>query len=245
VCTTAAAVEDAAAAGITAVIPAVENGYAIGADLGRIQRLRELGACYITLTHNGHNRVADSAIARRDLNDAEAEHGGLSAFGRAAVAEMNRVGLLVDVSHVSRAGMLQAAELSRTPIVATHACCRALCDHPRNLDDSQLDVLKATGGLLQVTAVPSFLRLGGKVASVSVADFVDHIDHAVRRMGVGHVGIGSDFDGGGEMQGWHDASESRNVTAELVVRGYDEEAIAALWGGNFLRVMRKAEAATA
>lgn len=245
VCTTAAAVEDAAAAGITAVIPAVENGYAIGADLGRIQRLRELGACYITLTHNGHNRVSDSAIPRRDLNDAEAEHGGLSAFGRAAVTEMNRVGLLVDVSHVSRAGMLQAAELSRTPIVATHACCRALCDHPRNLDDAQLDVLKATGGLLQVTAVPSFLRPGGKVASVSVADFVDHIDHAVRRMGVAHVGIGSDFDGGGEMQGWHDASESPNVTAELVRRGYDSEAIAALWGGNFLRLMRKAEAASA
>lgn len=243
VCTSAAAVEQAAAARITAVIPAVENGYAIGADLGRVALLRDLGARYITLTHNGHNRIADSAIPRRDLNDPEAEHGGLSAFGRAAVAEMNRTGLLIDVSHLSRAGMLQAAELSRVPIVATHACCRALCDHARNLDDAQLEVLKATGGLLQVTAVPSFLRPGGKVEKVSVVDFVDHIDHAVARMGIAHVGIGSDFDGGGEMQGWHDASESPNVTRELVRRGYDADAVAALWGANFLRLMRAAEAA--
>ena len=125
-----------------AIVPAVENGFAIGTDLSRLARFRALGARYLTLTHNGHNALADSCNPRKDLGDAETEHGGLCALGRAAIAELNRLGMLVDVAHVSRDAMLQAAELSRTPVVSTHSCIRALCDHPRNMDDQQLDALR-------------------------------------------------------------------------------------------------------
>jgi len=154
---------------------------------------------------------------------------------------MNRLGMLVDIAHVSKATMLQAAMASRTPVVSTHSCIRALCDHPRNLDDEQLDALADVGGVVQVTAVPAFIRPHGKAEQVTLADFADHIDYAVRRIGVDHVGIGSDFDGGGGFLGWHDAGESANITAELAHRGYDRAAIALLWGGNFLRVLRRAE----
>lgn len=157
-CADAPATEAAKAAGQLAVLSAVENGYAMGEDLSLLALWKSLGAIYVTLTHNGHNLLSDSAIPRPDLGDGPARHGGLSALGRAAIAEMNRLGLLIDVSHASRDAMLQAAQVSRTPIVATHACCRALRDHPRNLDDAQLDALKAVGGLVQITAVPAFLR---------------------------------------------------------------------------------------
>ena len=173
------------------------------------------------------------------------EHSGISALGRAAVAEMNRLGMLVDVAHVSRDAMLQFAECSRTPVVATHSCIRALCDNPRNLDDVQLDVLRDVGGVVQVTAVSAFLRQNAKPEAVTVADFADHIDYAVRRIGIAHVGISSDFDGGGWFNGWKDASESPNITAELLRRGYDRAALSLLWGGNFLRCMRAAETAAA
>jgi len=239
--TTVAEIEAAKRDGALAVIPAVENGYAIGRDLARLARLREMGARYLTLTHNGHNALADAAIPRPDLGDAPVEHGGLSALGREAVAELNRLGMLIDVSHAAKTSMLQAAAASRTPIVATHSCMRALCDHARNLDDEQLDAIGAVGGVVQVTAVPAFIRPHGKAEQVTLADFADHIDYAVRRIGVDHVGIGSDFDGGGGFLGWHDAGESANITAELAHRGYDRAAIALLWGGNFLRVLRRAE----
>lgn len=239
--TTADGIEAAWREGAIAVVPAVENGFAVGADLCRLARLRDLGARYLTLTHNGHNALADSAIPRKDLDDVEVEHGGLSGLGREAVAELNRLGMLVDVSHVSKAAMLQAAALSRTPVVATHSCVRALCDHPRNLDDEQLDALRDVGGVVQITAVSIFLRRGVKPETVTVGDFVDHIDHAVRRIGVGHVGISSDFDGGGAVVGWSHAGQSPAVTAELLRRGYKGEDIAALWGGNFLRLLRRAE----
>jgi membrane dipeptidase len=246
-CRDAAQLEAAFAAGKLGVLAAVENGYAMGEDLSRLALWRSLGAVYVTLTHNGHNLLADSAIPRADLGDGATLHGGLSPLGRAAVAEMNRVGLLVDVSHVSRAGMLQAAELSRVPVVATHACCRALCDHPRNLDDAQLDALKATGGLVQITAVASFLRAQtrGEPTRASVADYVDHVDYAVRRIGIDHVGLSSDFDGGGMLTDWPDAGASGAVTAELLRRGYGAREIALLWSGNFLRLMRLAEKAAA
>jgi membrane dipeptidase len=241
--TTAAEIEAARELGLIAVMPAVENGFAIGTQLDRLAQLRGLGARYLTLTHNGHNDLADSANPRKELEDPPAEHDGLSALGRAAVGELNRLGMLVDVAHVSKAAMLQAAAISRTPIVATHSCVRALCDHPRNLDDEQLDVLRDVGGVIQITAVPAFLRPQGKPQSVSVTDFADHIDYAVGRIGVEHVGISSDFDGGGGFSGWRDASETPNVTGELLRRGYGRREIAALWGGNFLRLLRAAEAA--
>ncbi len=238
---TVAQIEAAWRDGALAVVPAIENGFAMGTDLSRLARFRALGARYLTLTHNGHNALADAAIPRADLGDRADEHGGLSALGRAAIGELNRLGMLVDVAHVSRAAMLQAAECSRTPVVATHSCIRALCDHPRNLDNEQLDALRDVGGVVQITAVSAFLKREAKPDQVRVADLVDHIEHAVRRIGVAHVGISSDFDGGGGFGGWSDASECPNVTAELLRRGYGVPEVASLWGGNFLRVLRMAE----
>ena len=239
--TTAAEIRDAAATDAIAIIPCVENGHAMGEDLGLLAQFRARGARYMTLTHNGHNALADSSNPRADLGDAAELHGGLSGLGRDAVAEMNRLGLMVDVSHVSKPAMLQAAALSRTPVVATHSCIHALCPVPRNLDDEQLDALRETGGLVQITAVAGFVRPHGKADRVSVSDYMDHLDYAVRRCGVAHVGISSDFDGGGALSDWRDASQSANLTAELVRRGYSEDDIAAFWGGNFLRLMSQAE----
>jgi membrane dipeptidase len=228
VCSSVAAIEAAHRDGVTAIVPAVENGHACGGVPERLREFRKLGACYLTVTHNGHNAFADSSNPRQDLGDGMEEHGGLSQLGRQA--------------HVSKKSMLQAAALSRTPVVSTHSCVRALCDNPRNLDDEQLDALRDVGGVIQVTAVPSFLRAGRKADEVTVADYADHIDYAVRRIGLEHVGISSDFDGGGGFTGWRDASESANITTELARRGYGAAEIAALWGGNFLRVLRLAEA---
>jgi membrane dipeptidase len=242
VCPNADTVEHAHAQGELAIIPAVENGHAIGERLERLAQLRALGVTYITLTHNGHNLLADSANPRRDLGDAETLHGGLSSLGRQAVAEMNRLGIMVDVSHVSRAAMLQAVKLSASPVVATHSCAAALCNHPRNLDDSQLDALRESGGLVQITAMPPFLRPKGRAEDTTVSDFCDHVDYVVRRIGLAHCGISSDFDGGGAIRGWANAAETGNITAELVRRGYGAAELAALWAGNFLRVMRAAEA---
>lgn len=236
-----AEIEAARHDGAIAVIPAVENGFAIGRDVARLVPLRSLGARYLTLTHNGHNALADSTNPRTDLGDAPAEHDGLSQLGRAAIAELNRLGMLVDVSHASRAAMLQAAECSRTPIVATHSCMHALCPHPRNLDDEQLDVLRDVGGVVQVTAVSAFLKSNAKPEEVTVADFADHVAHAVRRIGIEHVGISSDFDGGGGFSGWNDAADSPNLTVELTRRGFGRPELRLLWGGNFLRVLRRAE----
>ncbi len=244
-CATAEAIEAAWRDRVPAVVACLENGHAIGEDLGRIAMLRARGCVYVTLTHNGHNLLADSAVPRADLGDAPALHGGLSSLGRAAVAEMNRVGVMIDVAHLSRAGMMQAAEASRAPIATTHSCIRALCDHPRNLDDGQLDAIRDSGGVIQVTAVPAFVRPGGKSEAVTLADVLDHVDYAVSRIGITHVGIGSDFDGGGGVAGWRHAGESGAVTAGLLDRGYDAQAIGLLWGGNFLRVMRAVAAAAA
>lgn len=245
-CRTASEIVAAAAAGHCCVVPAVENGYAIGEDLGHLKALRDLGARYMTLTHNGHNAVGDSCNPRPDLGDQTEEYGGLSPFGTRVVAEMNRQGLLVDIAHAAKTTMMQAAALSRVPVLSTHSCIRALCDHPRNLDDEQLDALKATGGLVQITAVPNFLKAhapGTRVRpeDVTVADWADHVDYAVKRIGIEHVGISSDFDGGGGFVGWRNASEGVNLTAELLRRGYDASALALLWGGNFLRLLRLAE----
>ena len=244
-CATAAELEAAHAAGALAVLSAVENGNALARDLSRLKLWRDLGAIYLTLTHDGHNDLADAARPKPDLGDGVAEHGGLSALGRDAVREMNRLGLLVDVSHSAKSSMMQAAELSRVPVVATHSCCRALCDHPRNLDDEQLDMLRATGGLVQITALDAFLRPvppGGK-SPATVKDMVDHVDYAVKRIGIDHVGLSSDFDGGGGIPGWGDASQTMNLTAELVARGYGAREIDLLWSGNFRRLMRQVQQA--
>jgi len=240
---TADAVESAFAAGQTAIIPAIENGYALGEDIGAVEHFAKRGVRYITLTHNGHNHLADAAIPRKDLDDVPAEHGGLSEFGAAVIGRMNDLGILVDVSHAAKTTMLQATRLSRTPIVATHSSVRALCDHPRNLDDEQLFALRDTGGLVQITIVSGFLRPKARASDVSVSDIADHVDYAVHKIGIDHVGLGTDFDGGGGVRGLMNAAQAPNFTRELLKRGYTEEAIAKIWGGNFLRLLRQAEAA--
>ena len=243
IASTVAEMRAAQAEDAIAVVPAVENGHALGGDIANLARFRALGARYMTLCHNGHNDLCDSAHPRADLGDQAALHHGLSEMGRAAIGEMNRLGMLVDVSHLSRQAMLQAAMLSKTPVVASHSCVSALCDAPRNMDDQQLDALREVGGVIQITAVSAFVRPRARPEDVTVSDFCDHIDYVARRIGLGHVGISSDFDGGGGFNGWRDASDSANLTVELVRRGYGAQEIAQLWGGNFMRVMEQAESA--
>ena len=241
VVTTVEEVQAAHRDGAIGVMPCVENGHAMAEDLGLLARFRAKGARYMTLTHNGHNALCDSSNPRADLGDGPTLHGGLSGLGRDAITEMNRLGMLVDVSHTSRQAALQAAMHSRTPVLATHSCVRALCDVPRNADDTLLDALRDTEGMINLTALCSFVKPGGKEDGVTVADFCDHIEYVIRRCGLAHAGISSDFDGGGGITGWRDAGESGNVTAELVRRGYSAHEVAALWGGNFLRLLRRAE----
>jgi len=280
---TADDVERIVASGKLVACIGVENGFAIGKDITLLKDFYDRGARYVTLTHNGHNDIADSANPREDLGDSESEHGGVSAFGEEVIAEMNRLGIMIDVSHVSKQTMLDAARLSRSPIIASHSSTRALTDVPRNMDDEQLLVLKQNGGVIQVVAVGSFVKdepaekreaiaalreetgitgyrgmrtltdeqraeyrrrrdeIDRQWPSATLQDFVNHIDYAVELIGIDHVGISSDFDGGGGVVGWGDASESPNVTLELVRRGYSEEEIRKLWGGNLLRVWREVE----
>lgn len=265
----------------------IENGYVIGKDLSLLEKYHELGARYITLAHGGHNDIADSSTPRDHLGDGEEEHGGISDFGKEVIAEMNRLGIMVDVSHISKNAMLQAAELSTAPVIASHSSARALCDHPRNMDDEMLMALKENGGVVQTVAFKSYVKSSPeeKTAALSalreemgitnraswsnltdeqraaydarvaeldeqwppanVSDFVDHIDYMVNLIGIDHVGISSDFDGGGGVVGWEDASETLNVTRELVRRGYSEDEIEKLWGGNTLRVLSEVEAVAA
>lgn len=217
--------------GKRALMLGIENGYAIGDDISRIEHFRRRGVVYMTLCHNGDNDLCDSARGN-------AEHGGLSALGRAAIQEMNRVGMMVDLSHAAEASFYQAIEVSRTPIVCSHSSARALCDHPRNLTDNQLSVLAASGGVVQTCLYDGFLRAEG---GATIKDAVRHIIHMVEVAGIDHVGIGTDFDGDGGIRGCADASELINLTRELRYIGFSEQDIEKLWGGNFIRVMRKAQ----
>ena len=270
-------------AGKLVALIGIENGYVIGQDLSLLQKYYDLGARYITLAHGGHNDIADSSTPRENLGDGESEHDGISAFGEEVIAEMNRLGIMVDVSHISKAAMMDAVRLSQAPVIASHSSTYALRDHPRNMDDEQLLALKENGGVMQTVAFSNYVKadpeektaaldsLRARMGIVdrasfqalteeeretyrterdaidaqwpgpNVSDFVDHIDHAVQLIGIDHVGISSDFDGGGGVVGWQDASETLNVTTELVRRGYSEEDIAKLWGGNLLRVLRENE----
>lgn len=231
-------------AGKHAVMLGIENGYAIGSDLRNVERYRRMGVVYMTLCHNGDNDLCDSAKGGN-------EHGGVSDFGRAVIAEMNRVGMMVDLSHASEKSFYDALEMSSQPIVCSHSSARALCDHPRNLTDDQLRALARRGGVAQVTLYPGFLNKDESAASV--LDAVEHIVHMVRVMGIEHVGIGSDFDGDGGVSGCNDASEMLNLTRHLLRQRFEvddalhgcfsERDLELLWGGNFLRVMRQVQAA--
>jgi microsomal dipeptidase-like Zn-dependent dipeptidase len=218
--------------GKRALMLGIENGYAVGDDIARIAHFRERGVVYMTLCHNGDNDLCDSARGH-------AEHGGLSALGREAIREMNRVGMMVDLSHAAESTFYQAIEASATPIVCSHSSARALCDHPRNLTDDQLRALAASGGVVQTCLYDGFLR---KEGGATIDDAVRHIVHMVRVAGIDHVGIGTDFDGDGGIIGCADASEVINLTRRLRAEGFTEEDIEKLWGGNFLRVMREVQA---
>ncbi|HEX6064040.1 MAG TPA: dipeptidase [Longimicrobiales bacterium] len=272
-------VERIARSGQRVAVIGIENGYVIGKDLSLIADYHRRGARYMTLAHGAHNDIADSATPT------DGEHGGLSEFGEQVVAEMNRVGMMVDVSHISKAAMLDAVRVSRAPVIASHSSARAVADHARNLDDEQLLALKQNGGVMQAVAFAPYVKvqpaerveavrdlrqrlgIGGgrsmrelspekraayerelaeidrKWPRATVQDFVEHIDHAVRLIGIDHVGISSDFDGGGGVAGWDSAAETFHVTLELVRRGYSESEIARLWGGNLLRVWRAVQRA--
>lgn len=218
--------------GKKAVMLGIENGYALGDDLGLVAEYRRRGVVYMTLCHNGDNDVCDSARGT-------GEHGGVSDFGRRVIAEMNRVGMLVDLSHASEKSFYDALELSRVPIVCSHSSARALCDHPRNLTDGQLRALAEKGGVAQVTFYGGFLRNDGRA---TIDDAVAHLNHMVEVAGTDHVGIGTDFDGDGGVPGCASAAELIRFTCRLLEEGYGPDEIASLWGENFLRVMRQAQA---
>ena len=236
--TTAAEVRAVQAQGKLVALIGMENGYVIGRDLALLQVYRDKGARYLTLVHNGHNDIGDSAQPQESLSDVQAENGGLSEFGYQVVDELNRLGILVDISHVSKETMLQATRRSKAPVIASHSGAAGVFVHARNMDDEQLLALRDNGGVVQIVAFNAYLRDGG---SATVANLADHIDYAVRLLGVDHVGISSDFGGGGGVSGWSNAGETFNVTLELVRRGYSEEDLAKLWGGNVLRILEEAE----
>lgn len=278
----------------------VENAYPIGTDLSRIKMFADRGARYMSLAHNGHSQLADSNTGEADgkwLNN------GLSELGKKAIAEMNKWGIMIDLSHPSKQANLQAIALSKAPVIASHSGARALCDHSRNLDDEQLAAIKKNGGVVQAVAFRNYVskeksdlrnaksaeimkelaakegftmldradvvklpaaeraayqqkaqafrtkvnpivkeRLAAVAPDVNVKDFVNHIDYLVKKIGIDHVGISSDFDGGGGVEGWDSAAETFNVTLELVRRGYTEKQIDKLWSGNLLRVLDQVQA---
>ena len=217
--------------GKKAIMMGIENGYAIGHDLSLVERFRQRGVVYMTLCHNGDNDICDSARGN-------AEHGGLSDFGREVIKEMNRVGMMVDLSHAAESSFWDALKVSQTPIVCSHSSCRALCDHPRNLTDEQMRALANAGGVMQITFYNGFLRTDGQA---TIEDAVRHINHAVSIMGIEHVGIGTDFDGDGGVPGIANASELINLTRLLRQVGYSADQLRLLWGENFLRVMRQVQ----
>lgn len=217
--------------GKKAVMLGIENGYAIGKDLQNVERFRRRGVVYMTLCHNGDNDICDSARGN-------GEHNGVSALGREVIKEMNRTGMMVDLSHASEKSFYDALELSETPIVCSHSSCKSLCDHPRNLTDEQMKALAHRGGVMQVCLYSGFLR---KEAPATILDAINHLNHMVSVMGIDHVGIGTDFDGDGGICGCASASELINFTRRLLLERYSESDIRKIWGGNFLRVMSEVQ----
>lgn len=266
-------------AGKRAAFIGMENGYPIGRDLAMVKDYYDRGMRYLTLCHGGDNDICDSSTERTNPEDQ-----GLSEFGRQVVEECNRLGIMIDVSHMSDQSFFDVLELSRAPIFASHSSVRSICDHPRNLSDDMIKALAAKNGVIQICFVSSFLRkeepnperdqalmelrkkfegLGDSEdegvrdkmyaeyravmekypsASATVEDLVNHVDYVVKLVGVEHVGLGTDFDGGGGIDGCSDVSEMPNVTKELVKRGYSEEDIRKIWGGNVMRVFSKTAA---
>jgi membrane dipeptidase len=264
--------------GKRAIFIGLENGYALANDITMVSKYYGMGIRYITLCHSSNNDICDSSTEKKK----GAEYHGLSPFGKEVVAEMNRIGMIIDVSHSSDETFMDVINLSKTPIIASHSCSRAVCDHPRNLTDEDLHALAKNGGVIQMCFLSDYVkkpepnpRRDSVMAIVSkkyndfqgltdeqtraaykeyreagkkfpnklatVQDMVDHIDHIVKVIGVDYVGIGTDFDGGGDLSGCRDVSQMGNVTLELVQRGYSEKDIKKIWGGNFMRVFREVQ----
>jgi membrane dipeptidase len=232
---TPADVEQIAKSGKRAIVIGMEDGYPMGTDLANLRTFYDLGARYLTLTHRDHNQLADSSSAPEPI------HGGLSPLGRSVVAELNRLGMMIDVSHVSGQSFRDVIAITKAPIIASHSACALLTSSDRNLTDDRLRALARNGGVIQIAAVPNYIRAKDSAVPPSLEDFVDHVDHAAKVAGIDHVGIGSDFDGGGGVPGFKDVTEAPNVTIELVRRGYTEEQVRKIWGGNLLRVWREVE----
>jgi membrane dipeptidase len=255
--------------GVRIAVIGVENGYPIGNDIKRVKEFYDRGGRYMSLAHNGNNQLADSNTGEKD---GYSYNNGLSPLGRQVIAEMNRLGMMVDLSHPSKGANLEAIRLSKAPVIASHTAVRALGNVSRNMNDEQLLALKANGGVVQINGVASFIkpdppeRAAAQVNTTrrdtayvcpledsknpppspatgraTVKDFVNHIDYAVKLIGIDHVGIASDFDGGGGVEGWNSAADAFNVTLELVRRGYTEQQIGKLWSGNLLRVWSDVE----
>ena len=218
-------------AGVKSIMLGIENGRALEGNVDNVDYFARRGVVYITLCHNGDNDLCDSAKG-------EQTYGGLSSFGREVISRMNNLGMMVDLSHAHERSFYDALEASVTPIVCSHSSCRALCNHPRNLTDDQLRALANRGGVCQITLYPGFLLTNSEA---TIYDAMEHLDHAIQVAGIEHVGLGTDFDGDGGVPGLADASELLNFTMQLLHRRYSEADIQQIWGGNFIRVMRKVQ----
>ena len=218
-------------AGKKSIMMGIENGLALDGDIKNIRHFKERGIVYITLCHNGDNDICDSARGSET-------HGGVSPFGQEVIREMNRLGIMVDLSHAHERSFYDALEISATPIVCSHSSARALCDHPRNLTDDQMRALAAKGGVCQITLYNGFLKKDGQA---TILDAMQHLDHAIQVMGIDHVGLGTDFDGDGGILGLSNSSELTNFTRQLLARRYSQEDIQKIWGGNFLRIMQQVQ----
>lgn len=218
--------------GRRSIMLGIENGLALNHDISNVRYFARRGVVYITLCHNGDNDICDSA---RGCNT----HGGVSRFGEQVIKEMNRCGIMVDLSHAGEKSFYDALSISSKPIVCSHSNCKALCDVPRNLTDDQLRALAKHGGVTHITLYHGFLRNDSQEATVM--DAIAHLEHAIDIMGIEHVGLGTDFDGDGGIRGLADSSELINFTLHLLRRRYSERDIARIWGGNWLRVMAQVQ----
>ncbi|SDZ94502.1 Zn-dependent dipeptidase, dipeptidase homolog [Xylanibacter ruminicola] len=218
--------------GLKSIMLGIENGIAIDGKLENLQHFVDRGIVYMTLCHNGDNDICDSASKTQHT------HHGVSAFGEQVIKEMNRLGVLVDMSHAGEESFYQALEISSKPIVCSHSSARALCDHPRNLTDDQMRALAQKGGVAQTTIYQGFLKKDGEA---TINDVIAHLEHAIDVMGIDHVGLGTDFDGDGGVRGLADSSELINFTRRLLARRFSEHDIQKIWGGNFLRVMEEVQ----
>lgn len=299
IATSAAELKRIEASGKFAIVLSILNGHLLGKDLSSLDDWHQQGVRIFGFTHAGNNDLADSSRPNLLRGDKQDEHGGLSPLGREAVARLNDLGIVIDVSQITGAALTQVLQLSRAPVVASHSNARGIIDHPRNLDDAQLQAIKRNGGVVAVNAYSSWVRplpadavakgnavrrkfgvpeeatvagiqplseagvkvldpqrfeqyskefheiTGDPAYRATLAEYVDQVEYVIKRIGIDHVGISSDFNHGGGVTGWNDVSESANVTAELLRRGYSEQDIAKLWGGNFLRVWAQVQALAA